>query len=44
MQPGQEAVENQHRGLELKSRAQENQFFQPIPRHLELQAALRGIG
>ena len=36
MQPGQEAVENQHPDLESESRAQENQKSQPRPLHLEL--------
>ena len=36
MQPGQETVENQHLDLESEAEAQENQKFQPSPRHLEL--------
>jgi hypothetical protein len=36
MQPGQETVENQHLDLESEADAQENQKFQPSPRHLEL--------
>jgi hypothetical protein len=38
MQPGQETVENQHLDLESEADAQENQKFQPSPRHLELLA------
>ena len=36
MQPSQETLENQHLDLESEAEAQENQKFQPSPRHLEL--------
>ena len=39
MQPSQETLENQHLDLELEAEAQENQKFQPSPRHLELLGA-----